>query len=61
VATTVVARWEGEIDDKKMRDYIETTMQAKKENKNAQRIPKEILDYKISEPSPTVESVDSFK
>lgn len=59
VATTVVARWEGEFDDAKMKAYMEDTAQAKKND--GERIPKEILEYKPEETSPTVEPIDSLK
>jgi len=62
VATTVVARWEGEFDDEKMEAYMENAIRAGKKNKHMQRIPKEILEYKPEvADTPTIDPVDSLK
>ncbi len=63
VATTVVARWEGEFDDSKMQAYMEDMTRKNSGNKKdaAQRIPKEILEYKPEESSTTIDPIDSLK
>ena len=59
VATTVVARWEGEFDDAKMKVYMEETV--RKRRKNRQKITKEVLEYSPEELSPTADPVDSLR
>ncbi len=61
VATTVVARWEDEFDDEKMKNYMRASIGDKKHPQ--ERIPKEILDYRQSDPnesSSAVEHVDTL-